>query len=286
MQPLSLTASTAVSALGAGRGALRSALHDRRGGLRPGDFPGGPEGVWLGRVPGVEEVALPPDLAGYACRNNRLAEMALATDGFADAVRAASERHGAERVAVCLGTSTAGIEETEQAYRRRAPDGALPAGFDFERTHDLQALPRFVRARLGLRGPALAISTACTSGARSFLEAVVLTEAGLADAVVVGGVDTLCRMTLQGFASLELLSRGPCRPCAADRDGISIGEAAALALLERAEDAPAGSVLLLGAGASSDGHHMSSPHPDGLGAVGAMRAALDAAGLRPDGWTT
>jgi 3-oxoacyl-[acyl-carrier-protein] synthase-1 len=284
MQPLSLTASTAVSALGAGREALRAALRDRRGGLRPGDFPGGPEGVWLGRVLGLEEVALPPDLARFACRNNRLAEMALATDGFADAVRAARERHGADRVAVCLGTSTAGIEETERAYRSRAPDGALPAGFDFERTHDLQALPRYVRARLGLRGPALAISTACTSGARSFLEAAALIEAGLADAVVVGGVDTLCRMTLQGFASLELLSRGgPCRPCAADRDGISIGEAAALVLLERAEGAPRDSVLLLGAGASSDGHHMSSPHPDGLGAVGAMRAALDAAGLPPGG---
>ena len=283
MQPLSLTASTTVSALGAGREALRAALHGRRGGLRPGDFPGGPEGVWLGRVPGLEEVALPPDLAGFACRNNRLAEMALATDNFADAVRAARERHGAERVAVCLGTSTAGIEETERAYRRRSPDGVLPADFDFERTHDLQALPRYVRARLGLRGPALAISTACTSGARSFLEAAVLIEAGLADAVVVGGVDTLCRMTLQGFASLELLSRGPCRPCAADRDGISIGEAAALVLLERADPARPDSVLLLGAGASSDGHHMSSPHPDGLGAVGAMRAALDAAGLRPGG---
>jgi 3-oxoacyl-[acyl-carrier-protein] synthase-1 len=186
---------------------------------------------------------------------------------------------------VCLGTSTAGIEETEQAYRRRSPDGALPADFDFERTHDLQSLPRYVRARLGLRGPALAISTACTSGARSFLEAAVLIEAGLADAVVVGGVDTLCRMTLRGFASLELLSRGgPCRPCAADRDGISIGEAAALVLLERADPAAAAdSVLLLGAGTSSDGHHMSSPHPDGLGAVGAMRAALDAAGLGPGG---
>ena len=285
MQPLSLTASTTVSALGAGRGALRAALRERRGGLRPSDFPGGPEGIWVGRVPGVEEVALPPDLAGYACRNNRLAEMALATDNFADAVRAARERYGADRVAVCLGTSTAGIEETERAYRRRSPDGALPADFDFERTHDLQSLPRYVRARLGLRGPALAISTACTSGARSFLEAAVLIEAGLADAVVVGGVDTLCRMTLRGFASLELLSRGgPCRPCAADRDGISIGEAAALVLLERADPAAAAdSVLLLGAGASSDGHHMSSPHPDGLGAVGAMRAALDAAGLGPGG---
>jgi 3-oxoacyl-[acyl-carrier-protein] synthase-1 len=287
MQPLSLTASTAVSALGAGREALRAALHERRGGLRPGDFPGGPEGAWLGRVQGLEEVALPPGLSGFACRNNRLAEMALATDGFADAVRAAGERYGAERVAVCLGTSTAGIEETERAYRRRSsPGGALPADFDYERTHDLQSLPRYVRARLGLRGPALAISTACTSGARSFLEAAVLIEAGLADAVVVGGVDTLCRMTLGGFASLELLSRGgPCRPCAADRDGISIGEAAALVLLERADAATASpnSVLLLGAGASSDGHHMSSPHPDGLGAVGAMRAALDAAGLGPGG---
>ena len=285
MQPLSLTASTAVSALGAGREAPRSALHDRGGGLRPGDFPGGPEGAWLGRVSGLEEVALPPSLAGYACRNNRLAEMALATDGFADAVRAARGRHGAERVAVCLGTSTAGIEETERAYCRRSPDGALPADFDFERTHDLQSLPRYVRARLGLRGPALAVSTACTSGARTFLEAAALIEAGLADAAVVGGVDTLCRMTLQGFASLELLSRGgPCRPCAADRDGISIGEAAALVLLERADAASRdSSVLLLGAGASSDGHHMSSPHPDGLGAVGAMRAALDAAGLEPGG---
>jgi 3-oxoacyl-[acyl-carrier-protein] synthase-1 len=227
----------------------------------------------------------PPDLAGYACRNNRLAEMALRTDGFADAVAAARERYGAERVAVCLGTSTAGIEETERAYSRRSPDGALPAGFDFARTHDLQSLPRYVRARLGLRGPALAISTACTSGARSFLEAAVLIDAGLVDAAVVGGVDTLCRMTLQGFASLELLSRGgPCRPCAADRDGICIGEAAALVLLERAEDAsaPDRQALLLGGGASSDGHHMSSPHPDGLGAVSAMRAALAAAGLAPE----
>jgi 3-oxoacyl-[acyl-carrier-protein] synthase-1 len=285
MQPLSLSATTIVSAVGTGREALRAALHGRRGGLRPGDFPGGPDGVWIGRVPGLEEVALPPDLAGYACRNNRLAEMALATDGFSDAVAEARERYGAERIAVCLGTSTAGIEETERAYRRRhAPGGALPADFDFARTHDLQSLPRYVRARLGLRGPALAVSTACTSGARTFLEAAVLIEAGLADAVVAGGVDTLCRMTLQGFNSLELLSRGgPCRPCAADRDGISVGEAAALALLVRAGDAPPGSVLLLGGGASSDGHHMSSPHPDGLGAVSAMRAALDAAGLAPDG---
>ncbi len=283
MRPLGITAGTAVTALGAGLRPLREALHARHSGLRPADFPDAPGGHWIGRVPGLDGVRLPEALAGFACRNNRLAELALATDGFAAVVAAACDRHGADRIAVVLGTSTAGIEETEQAYGHRdAATGALPADFDFARTHDLFSLPRYVRARLGLRGPALAVSTACTSGARTFLEAAILLEAGIVDAVVAGGVDTLCRMTLHGFASLELLSPGPCRPCAADRAGISIGEAAGFVLLERADRAAPDAPLLLGAGASSDGHHMSSPHPDGLGAVTAMRAALDAAGLAPD----
>ncbi len=267
--------------MGTGLAATREALHARRGGLAPCDLPGMPEGIWTGRVPGLEEVVLPEALARYACRNNRLAELALGTDGFAEAVAAAADRYGAHRVAVVLGTSTAGIAETEAAYARRGEDGALPAEFDFTHTHDLHALPRYVRARLGLSGPAVSISTACTSGARSFLEAQVMIAAGLCDAAVVGGVDTLCRMTLHGFRALELLSRGACRPCAADRDGISIGEAAGLVLLVRAGDAAPGSLALLGAGASADGHHMSSPHPEGLGAVAAMRAALDAAGDGP-----
>lgn len=267
--------------MGTGLAATRAALHARRGGLAPCGLPGMPEGIWVGRVPGLEAVELPEPLARYACRNNRLAELALQTDGFAEAVAAAADRYGADRVAVVLGTSTAGIAETEAAYARRGEDGALPAEFDFTHTHDLHALPRYVRARLGLSGPAVSISTACTSGARSFLEAQVMIAAGLCDAAVVGGVDTLCRMTLHGFRALELLSRGACRPCAADRDGISIGEAAGLVLLVRAEDAAPGSLALLGAGASADGHHMSSPHPEGLGAVAAMRAALDAAGEGP-----
>ena len=284
MWPLSLSAISVVTALGAGAAPLRRALHDRQGGLRRCDFRDAPEDIWIGRVPGLEEVALPPALAGFACRNNRLAELALRSDGFAAAVEAAGERYGPERVAVVLGTSTAGIEATEQAYGRRdTPDAALDGEFDFARTHDLQALPRFVRARLGLRGPALAVSTACTSGARAMLDAAALIAAGVVDAAVAGGVDSLCRLTLHGFASLELLSRdGPTRPCAADRSGISIGEAAGLVLLERAAAGPAGAPLLLGAGASSDGYHMSSPHPDGLGAVTAMRAALAAAGLAPE----
>lgn len=279
--PLAITAFSAVSAMGRGLAATRAALLERQGGLRPAQDPedaGLPDGIWVGRVPGLDLVALPADLARYDCRNNRLAEMALQADGFAAAVAAARARHGAARVAVVLGTSTAGIAQTEAAYRRRA-GGALPADFDFGGTHDLYALPRYLRARLGLRGPALTVSTACTSGARSLLEAAALLRADVADAVVAGGVDTLCRMTLQGFNALSLLARGPCRPCAADRDGITIGEAAGLLLLERAP-AP-GTLALLGAGASSDGHHMSSPQPEGLGAQAAMHAALATAGLPP-----
>ena len=278
--PLSMAACSAVSAMGVGVAATRAALHARRGGLRPAGEADGPEGTWVGRVDGLEDAAPPAALAQYDCRNNRLAELALRADGFAEAVRASADRHGAHRLAVILGTSTSGIAETEAAYARRDAAGALPAAFCYDGTHDLYALARYVRARLGLRGPALTISTACTSGARAFLEASVMIRAGLCDAAVVGGVDTLCRMTLRGFASLELLSRGPCRPGAADRDGIAIGEAAAFVLLERPGDDDA--VALLGAGASSDGHHMSSPHPEALGAVGAMRAALDAAALPPE----
>ncbi len=279
--PLAITALTAVSAMGQGLDATREALHRRRGGLAPAAAADDVPGAWTGRVQGLEAVAVPPDLAEFQCRNNALAELALASDGFAEGVAAAVRRHGAARIGVVLGTSTAGIAETEAAYRRRAPgEAALPADFRFATTHDLHALPRYVRRRLGLAGPALCVSTACTSGARTVLEAAALLRTGMCDAVVAGGVDTLCRMTLQGFASLSLLSQGPSRPCAADRDGISIGEAAAFLLLER--DPAPGALAVLGAGASSDGHHMSSPHPDGLGAVLAMRAALDSAGLPPD----
>lgn len=277
--PLAITARSAVTALGTGTESLRRALHARRSGLAPCVFPGAPAGIWVGAVEGLDTAAPPAGLAAFDCRNNRLAELALVTDGFEAAVAAARARHGAERVAVVIGTSTAGIEETEQAHARRPPgETALPADFDYARTHDLQALAVYLRTRLGLAGPALVVSTACTSGARAIMQAAALIAAGLADAVVTGGVDSLCRLTLNGFGSLELLSPGPTRPCAGDRDGISIGEAAGLLLLERPAGAP-GAPLLLGAGASSDAHHMSSPHPEGLGAVAAMRAALAAAGL-------
>ncbi len=283
MEPLVLTASTAVSAIGHGAAAHLRALRTRQGGLCANDFDP-PVGGWIGRVPGVEQHALPPELAGFTCRNNLLADMALRTDGFMAAVAAARAQYGAGRIAVVLGTSTSGVTAAEDAYVRRDSAGALPAGFSYDHTQDLFSLGGFVRAALGLRGPALVISTACASSARCMMDAAGLIRAGVVDAAVVGGADSLCRMTLHGFAALELLSPTPCRPCGPDRTGISIGEAAGFALLERA-DAPcrdAGPRLaLLGAGASSDGYHMSSPHPEGAGAIAAMRQALAAAGLAP-----
>jgi 3-oxoacyl-[acyl-carrier-protein] synthase-1 len=286
MQPLVLTASTAISAVGRGAAAHLQALRTRTGGLRPNDFEPS-AGGWIGRIADVEAHRLPTSMAAFECRNNRLADMALHTDGFADAVAEARAVYGAGRIAVVLGTSTSGITAGEDAYRQRDPtSGALPAAFDYHLTQDPFSLGRYVRTALGLRGPALVVSTACASSARGFIDAAQLIRSGVCDAAVVGGADSLCRMTLHGFAALELISPTPCRPCDVDRAGISIGEAAGFALLERA-DAPRRDggtddrLALLGMGAASDAHHMSAPHPQGAGAVGAMRQALRSAGLAP-----
>ena len=266
------------SCLGGGLAATRRALRAGTSGLSKIAFETVTLDTFVGEIPGVDEVRMPPALSQFDCRNNRAAEMGLAQDSFVDSVDAAVRRHGAARVGVFIGTSTAGILQTELAYRRRMPaDGALPADFDYRHTHNTFSVAEYVRARLGLKGPCTAISTACSSSAKAFASAARLMEAGLIDAAVVGGVDTLCLTTLYGFNSLELLSAGPCRPYDAERGGISIGEAAAFFLLER--QVPS-SVALLGYGESSDAHHMSSPHPEGLGAQRAMRTALERAGLQ------
>lgn len=280
MKPVCLSAYTMTSCLGAGLGATRRALRSGASGLAKLDFETATLDTFVGEIAGVDDVRLPAPLAQFDCRNNRAAELGLAQDRFTDAVQGATRRHGAARIGVFIGTSTAGILQTELAYRRReAGDGALPSDFDYRHTHNTFSVAEYVRARLGLEGPCAAISTACSSSAKAFASAARLMDAGLIDAAVVGGVDTLCLTTLYGFNSLELLSGEPCRPYDAQRGGISIGEAAAFFLLER--DAPHAAVALLGAGESSDAHHMSSPHPDGLGAQRAMRAALDRAGLEP-----
>ena len=269
------------SCLGSGLDAARRALREGTSGLAKLDFETVELDTYAGEIRGVDEARLPASLARFDCRNNRAAEMGLAQDGFEGAVGAAVKRHGAERVGVFIGTSTAGILQTELAYRRRDPaNGALPADFDYRRTHNTFSAAEYVRERLGLKGPCAAISTACSSSAKAFASAARLIDAGLIDAAVVGGVDTLCLTTLYGFNSLELLSAEPCRPYDAQRGGISIGEAAAFFLLEREGNA---ATALLGYGESSDAHHMSAPHPEGAGAQRAMRSALDRAGLDAGG---
>ena len=225
---------------------------------------------------GLEDVRLRPDLAAFDCRNNRLAQLTLEQDGLDDAVRTARERYGADRIGVFVGTSTSGILETEIAYRHRDPvTGVLPAALDYRRTHNSYSLADFVRCYFELRGPASAVCTACSSGAKAFGSARRMIDAGLIDAAVVGGVDTLCLTTLYGFHSLEVLSAEPCRPFDPERSGISIGEGAGFALLARGD----AGVALLGIGETSDAHHMSAPHPEGLGARAAMQAALHDARL-------
>ncbi len=283
MRPLALSRFSLVSSLGIGAAATVTALREGRSGLAPNCFASAPLATYVGAVAEVEDRSLTGDDARFDCRNNRLAAMALEADGFSEAVAAARERYGVDRIGVFVGTSTAGILQTEMAYRRRDGDsGPLPADFDYARTHNIYSLADFVRTRLGLAGPAHAGSSACATTAKVFANAARMIAAGVCDAAVVGGADSLCGTTLYGFRSLEVMSEEPCRPFDAESRGISIGEGAGFALLERPsprreED----QVLLLGVGESSDAYHMSSPHPEGVGARIAMERALAAAALAP-----
>jgi 3-oxoacyl-[acyl-carrier-protein] synthase I len=281
--PLALTSFTATSAIGRGLAATLASLEAQRSGLAPCTFETVTLDTCVGEVAGVDQATLPATLAEFECRNNRLAWLALAEDGFAGAVARCAARLGRERVGVFLGTSTAGILETEIAYRRRDPaSGALPADFRYRGAHNTFSLAAFVQRALRLAGPAVVISSACSSSAKVFASAQRAIAAGIIDAAVVGGVDSLCLTTLYGFHSLQLVARTPCRPFDRARDGISIGEAAAFALLEPPPAShEAHTVLLIGSGESSDAYHMSSPAPDGRGARAAMRQALAAAALEP-----
>ena len=274
MRPLPISSYTVSSALGAGRESHARALLAGATGLRKLDFDTSTLDCWLGEVRGFDE-PLKGRLAAMDCRNNRLAEFALSQDGFEAAVSASIRRHGAHRIGVFLGTSTAGVHSTELAYRARASD-TLPDWFVLRYTQNVYSLTDFVARRLGLRGPALTISTACSSSAKVFPAARRAIEAGLCDAALVGGVDSLCLTTLYGFNSLQLVSSDICRPADVARNGISIGEAAGFALLDPSTES---GFELLGYGESSDAHHMSTPDPGGRGAAESMLGALSMANL-------
>jgi 3-oxoacyl-[acyl-carrier-protein] synthase-1 len=283
MTPLFLRHFTASSCIGQGIQATLESLRAQRSGLRHCAFETVTLDTHIGEVPGLDEIRLPAALERLDCRNNRLARLGIEEDGFIDEVAACAGRWGRRRVGLFLGTSTSGMLETEVAYRRRDPaTGALPAAFDYAGSHNSYSLAAFVGATLGLEGPSAVVSCACSSSAKVFASARRMIAAGLIDAAVVGGVDSLCLTTLYGFHSLQLVSAGPCRPFDLERDGISIGEAAAFALIERLPDSlDEDAILLLGAGESSDAYHMSSPHPEGRGARMAMLQALASAGLTP-----
>jgi 3-oxoacyl-[acyl-carrier-protein] synthase-1 len=283
VQPLAITHFSIVNSMGAGTAEVLDGLRERRSGLTRCDFETVALDTYIGRVRGLEDAPVRADLAAYDCRNNRLAQRGLELDGFAGAVAAARARYGAARLGVFMGTSTSGILETELAFRRRdARTGALPPDYRYTETHNTASVADFVRSYLELAGPAFVVSSACSSTAKVFGNAARMIQAGACDAAVVGGADSLCLTTLHGFHSLELTSRGPCRPFDVERDGISIGEGAGYALLERVDGRTAADTLLfLGIGESSDAYHMSTPHPEGLGAKLAMRGALAQAGLAP-----
>jgi 3-oxoacyl-[acyl-carrier-protein] synthase I len=273
-QPLRITAYSVCSAAGEGREATLHALSQRRSGLRPNDFTAGLN-TWIGRVSGLEDSPLPSSYGMWDCRNNRLAWRGLLADDFLTAAKRAIARYGGDRVAIIVGTSTSSIGASEEAYTRLDADGQYPLDMRRPIIHTPHSLGDFVAHAIGADGLCVTVATACSSSAKVFAQAERWIRAGLADAAIVGGVDTLCGSVLFGFNSLELVSPDVCRPFDATRRGINVGEAAGFALLE----AEGQGAAFLGYGESSDAHHMSTPHPEGRGATLAVEDALRRAQL-------
>jgi 3-oxoacyl-[acyl-carrier-protein] synthase-1 len=273
--PCFLSALGIVNALGAGAGTVATRLFagdSRQMISEDGWLPGSP--VRVGRV----QAALPeisPELSAYESRASRL--LLAAFEQIRGEVDEAIGRFGPARIGIVLGTSTSGIDEGEAAIAAQRKSGALPPGYRYAR-QELGAPALFLAQYLGVTGPAFCVSTACTSSAKALVSARGLLRLGLCDAVITGGVDALCKLTVNGFAALGLVSPSLCKPMSHNRDGINIGEGAALFLMTR-EAGKGAKIALLGAGESSDAYHSSAPHPDGIGAASAMRAALADAGL-------
>ncbi len=269
-----ITAYAVCCALGTGKAEVAAKLRTGYSGLVPGSVLSAT--TWVGAVPG-ELPVLTGTLRGYDTRAARLAVAALAD--VAGPLAKACSRWGQQRVALVIGGSTAGLATTELAYREYARTGRLPGWWSPTAQHDFGAVLHVLRELTQVAGPAYVVSTACSSSGKALGAAGRLLASGRADAVLVGGADSLCELTLRGFHSLGILGAEPCRPFCQSRGGISIGEGSALFLLERSGEAEH---ALLGYGESADAYHMTAPHPEGVGAEAAMRGALAAAGLAPE----
>ncbi len=274
VRPYPVTATAVGNCLGPSAREVEAKLREGVSGLAPCRWQL-PFQTFAGEFAG-ELSALPSSLASYDSRQARISLAVLSP--MRPALDRARSRWGAERVALVIGTSTGGILETENAFASHLAGSGIPKSYDFERQHAFGAILELLRLDTGLRGPGYVVSTACSSSGKVLGAARRLLDLGAADAVLVGGVDSLCQTTLRGFHSLEVLSATRTKPFSSERNGINIGEGAAFLLLEREGDGPA---RLLGVGESSDAHHMSHPHPEGLGARAAMEQALAQAGLLP-----
>ena len=274
VQPVSAVGiqfSAALSALGQNTAELKHALTSTENTLSPREDLIAGRTVWVGASDQALLQAVPASLSGADSRNLRFALTALAQ--IQTEIHAYTAQFPRQRLAVIIGTSTSGIADNEPTLKAQFQQ---PASQSVQhQKQEMGSLAKALQQYLGWEGPAYTISTACSSAAKAMAAGQRLLNANLADAVLVGGVDTLCKLTLNGFDSLESLSNGICQPCGANRDGINIGEAAGLFLLSKAP-AP---VMLLSSGESMDAWHISAPHPEGIGAAEAMQKALDAAQL-------
>lgn len=266
---------TATSAAGVGLAAMHDSIASQHSGLKPNDLQGCDLETWVGRVNSLEAISLPPQLAQLQSRDNQLAWLGLQQDGILESLAQLAGQIGADRIGVIMGTSTSSIGRSEEAYTRLLPSGLISEEYRQPEVYSLHAPGAFVSAATGLQGPSMTISTACSSSAKVFASAMRWINHGLVDAVLVGGVDSLCMSVLYGFNSLELLSSSICRPFDKRRDGINIGEGCGYVILAREEVLPDAELALLGYGESSDAYHMSHPHPEGRGAVTAMDQALE-----------
>jgi 3-oxoacyl-[acyl-carrier-protein] synthase-1 len=279
MQPCSISAYTLTCAAGAGMAAIRDSLGRSETGLSNEPWPGCDFPTWLGRVAELDSAR--PLAKRWDSRNNRLANLGLHSDDFVGHVEEVTRRFGPERCGIIIGTSTSSIGRTEEGFRSLKGDNRFQQEFVQPEVHNPHSTAAFIAETLGIGGPTMTVSTACSSSARVFGSAARWLDCGIVDAVLVGGVDSLCLSVIYGFHSLQLVSPRPCRPFDQDRDGISLGEAAGFAIVSRdkVSDLP---ISLLGYGESLDAYHMSSAHPEGLGARLAMQAAIDRSGLSFD----
>jgi 3-oxoacyl-[acyl-carrier-protein] synthase-1 len=273
LPPVYLHALGMINALGNDTDAIVSALAASQSpGMGP--MPMRTGDAFVGRVLAPLDIAPPAALERFDCRNNRLLLAAL--ERIRAEIEAARERYGSARIGVVLGTSTSGVGAAEEAFAHRTKTGAFPDNFDYRQMEIGTAAP-FAAAALNVQGPAFTVSTACTSSAKAFAAARRLLQLNLCDALIVGGVDTLCELTVQGFASLDSVSLARTNPMSRNRNGINVGEGAAVFLVTRDE----GAVRLAGVGESSDAYHVSAPDPQGVGGETALRTALADAGVTP-----